>query len=104
MIDSGISNASVDPHFVSKVDDDDTDTSDFMSSPQTPTNEIANGAVPDTKALIPVPPTNLEPLAAIPVNSKHKKNELSQRRTRRPFSVGEVEALVEAVEKLGTGR
>lgn len=104
MIDSGISNASVDPHFVSKVDDDDTDTSDFMSSPQTPTNEIVNGAVPDSKALIPVPPTNLEPLAAIPVNSKHKKNELSQRRTRRPFSVGEVEALVEAVEKLGTGR
>ncbi|CAH1445304.1 unnamed protein product [Lactuca virosa] len=33
-----------------------------------------------------------------------KKCEASQRRIRRPFSVSEVEALVEAVETLGTGR
>ncbi|KAH6787153.1 hypothetical protein C2S52_006705 [Perilla frutescens var. hirtella] len=103
MIDSRISNASVDPPFVSKVEDD-AYTSDFMSCPQTPTNEIVNGAVPDSNALVPVPPTNLESLAVVPVNPKPKKNELSQRRTRRPFSVGEVEALVGAVEKLGTGR
>ncbi|KAH6777699.1 hypothetical protein C2S51_009011 [Perilla frutescens var. frutescens] len=103
MTDSRISNASLDPPFVSKVEDD-VDSSDFMSCPQTPTNEIVNGAVPDSNALVLVPPTNLESLAVVPVNPKPKKNELSQRRTRRPFSVGEVEALVGAVEKLGTGR
>ncbi|KAG9135869.1 hypothetical protein Leryth_002581 [Lithospermum erythrorhizon] len=47
---------------------------------------------------------NLEPLAVVPLNQKCKRSELSQRRTRRPFSVNEVEALVEAVETLGTGR
>lgn len=104
MIDSGISNASVDPAFVSKIDDDVV-TSGFMSTPQTPpTNEIVNGAVPVSKALVPVSPTKLESLDVVPLNSKSKKSELSQRRTRRPFSVGEVEALVEAVERLGTGR
>ncbi|KAL1559430.1 hypothetical protein AAHA92_09775 [Salvia divinorum] len=103
MVDSGISNASVDPHFVSKVDDDVV-TSGFLSSPQTPSVEAVNGTVPDSKALVPVSPTNSESLAVVPANLKPKKSELSQRRTRRPFSVGEVEALVEAVERLGTGR
>lgn len=102
VVDSGISNASVDPPFISKVDDDVV-TSDFMSTPQTPTNEKVNG-IDDSMALVPVSPTNSESLAVVPANSKTKKNELSQRRTRRPFSVGEVEALVEAVERLGTGR
>ena len=103
MVDSGISNVSVDPPFISKVDHD-VITSDSMSSPQTRKNETVNGTVPDSKALIPVSPTNSESLAVSPANPKPKKNELSQRRTRRPFSVGEVEALVEAVERLGTGR
>ncbi|XP_041995295.1 telomere repeat-binding protein 4-like [Salvia splendens] len=103
IVDSGISNASVDPHFVSKVDDDVV-TSVFMSGPQTPTNETGNGTVLDSKALVPVSPMNSESLAVTPANPKPKKNELSQRRTRRPFSVDEVEALVEAVERLGTGR
>ena len=93
----------MDPHFVSKVDDDVV-TSVFMSGPQTPTNETVNGTVRDSKALVPVSPTNSESLAVIPANPKPKKNELSQRRTRRPFSVDEVEALVEAVERLGTGK
>ncbi|KAL4571071.1 hypothetical protein LXL04_017821 [Taraxacum kok-saghyz] len=35
---------------------------------------------------------------------KSKRADVAQRRIRRPFSVSEVEALVEAVEKLGTGR
>ncbi|KAG6404438.1 hypothetical protein SASPL_136686 [Salvia splendens] len=103
MVDSGISNVSVDPPFISKVDDD-VITSDSMSSPQTCKNETVNGIVSDSKALVPVSPMNSESLAVSPANPKPKKNEMSQRRTRRPFSVGEVEALVEAVERLGTGR
>lgn len=63
-----------------------------------------DGPVSDSKALIVVPPMNPEALAVIPATPKPKRSELSQRRTRRPFSVGEVEALVEAVETLGTGR
>ncbi|KAL0452827.1 UNVERIFIED_CONTAM: Telomere repeat-binding protein 4 [Sesamum latifolium] len=67
-------------------------------------NRTLQQAVPDSKALVPVPPMNAEALAVVPVNPKPKRTELSQRRTRRPFSVAEVEALVAAVEKLGTGR
>ncbi|KAG8390851.1 hypothetical protein BUALT_Bualt01G0126600 [Buddleja alternifolia] len=104
MIDSGISNASGDPPLVTKFDDDDVDNNEIISSPQTPTNELIDGAVSDSKALVPVPPMNVDGLAVVPVNSKPKRSELSQRRIRRPFSVAEVEALVAAVEKLGTGR
>ncbi|KAJ9548388.1 hypothetical protein OSB04_020931 [Centaurea solstitialis] len=48
-------------------------------------------------------------LATVPAKgplavSKSKQQDCAQRRIRRPFSVSEVEALVEAVEKLGTGR
>lgn len=55
-------------------------------------------------ALVAVPPTNVEALAMVPLRSKPKRPEAAQRRVRRPFSVAEVEALVQAVEKLGTGR
>lgn len=58
----------------------------------------------ESRALVPVPETKLEPLAIVPANQKNKRPELSQRRVRRPFSVLEVEALVQAVEQLGTGR
>ncbi|XP_055811290.1 telomere repeat-binding protein 3 isoform X2 [Solanum dulcamara] len=58
----------------------------------------------DSRALVIVPPVNAEALAMVPLNQKSKRSELSQRRIRRPFSVAEVEALVEAVEHLGTGR
>ncbi|KAL0402809.1 UNVERIFIED_CONTAM: Telomere repeat-binding protein 4 [Sesamum radiatum] len=103
MTDSGIGNASVDPPVVNKFDDVmDNDNLNF--SPQTPKNEPNDASVPDSKALVPVPPMNAEALAVVPVNPKPKRTELSQRRTRRPFSVAEVEALVAAVEKLGTGR
>ena len=59
---------------------------------------------PDSRAIVPVPPLEPEALAVVPLNEKPKRTELSQRRTRRPFSVSEVEALVHAVEELGTGR
>ncbi|KAJ0242468.1 Telomere repeat-binding protein 3 [Hirschfeldia incana] len=58
----------------------------------------------DTKALVPLPALEVEALAIVPLSQKPKRTELAQRRTRRPFSVTEVEALVQAVEELGTGR
>jgi len=57
----------------------------------------------DSRALVPVP-ASTEALAVVPVSQKIKRSEFVQRRTRRPFSVAEVEALVHAVEELGTGR
>ncbi|KAI3517370.1 hypothetical protein L1887_16584 [Cichorium endivia] len=67
---------------------------------------VTDEQVTDSKALMIVPEA-LDPeiLAVVPLNEKtNKRFELSQRRTRRPFSVSEVEALVEAVETLGAGR
>lgn len=58
----------------------------------------------DTKALMPVSGLKRETLAVVPVCRKSKHSGIAQRRVRRPFSVAEVEALVQAVEKLGTGR
>ncbi|CAI8592325.1 unnamed protein product [Vicia faba] len=62
----------------------------------------------DSKELVTIPEMGSEGLDILPVNQSHqkpKRTEISQRRRiRRPFSVAEVEALVEAVERLGTGR
>ncbi|KAH1066878.1 hypothetical protein J1N35_031865 [Gossypium stocksii] len=58
----------------------------------------------ESKALVAVPAMSVETLAAVPVHKKSKQSEVAQRRIRRPFSIAEVEALVQAVEKLGTGR
>ncbi|KAG2305782.1 hypothetical protein Bca4012_085349 [Brassica carinata] len=58
----------------------------------------------ESRALVPLPALEVKALAIVPLNQKHKRTELAQRRTRRPFSVTEVEALVQAVEELGTGR
>lgn len=60
-------------------------------------------AVADSRTLVSVPGANLETCATVPVR-KLNCNEAARRRIRRPFSVTEVEALVQAVEKLGTGR
>ncbi|CAG7910499.1 unnamed protein product [Brassica rapa] len=61
-------------------------------------------AADDSKALVHAALTELSP----PQPPRHKSNkqqqQTAQRRMRRPFSVTEVEALVQAVEKLGTGR
>ncbi|XP_020548885.1 telomere repeat-binding protein 3 isoform X2 [Sesamum indicum] len=102
MMASGISNTSVDTPVLAKLDD--VGQNKYICSTKTPSDALLDGAVPDSKALVPVPPVNVEELAVVPANLKPKRSELSQRRTRRPFSVAEVEALVEAVEKLGTGR
>ncbi|XP_024008210.1 telomere repeat-binding protein 5 isoform X2 [Eutrema salsugineum] len=56
-----------------------------------------------SRALIPVSPLHVQALSVVPPR-KPKRCEVAQRRIRRPFSVAEVEALVQAVERLGTGR
>lgn len=65
---------------------------------------MTDKVAPDSKSLVVVPDKSTEPLAIVPVTQKTKRSDLVQRRTRRPFSVYEVEALVQAVEELGTGR
>ncbi|GMP49328.1 hypothetical protein CsSME_00016350 [Camellia sinensis var. sinensis] len=56
-----------------------------------------------SRALVAVPAMNVEALAVVPMR-KSKRSDAVQCRIHRPFSVYEVEALVQAVEKLGTGR
>ncbi|XP_031487999.1 telomere repeat-binding protein 5-like [Nymphaea colorata] len=58
----------------------------------------------NSRALIALPAVNMDALAVVPLHRKPHRAELVQRRIRRPFSVSEVEALVKAVEKIGTGR
>ncbi|XP_029128740.1 telomere repeat-binding protein 2 isoform X2 [Cajanus cajan] len=77
--------------------------SDHDSAPS-PINTSGEKKFKDSKELINVPEMGMEALAVIPVHQKSKRTEIAQRRIRRPFSVAEVEALVQAVEKLGTGR
>ncbi|XP_022755781.1 telomere repeat-binding protein 5-like isoform X2 [Durio zibethinus] len=69
-----------------------------------PTDMSLGKNLTDSKALVAVPAMSVEALAAVPAHRKSKRSEVVQRRIRRPFSVAEVEALVQAVEKLGTGR
>ncbi|CAN4100976.1 unnamed protein product [Withania somnifera] len=57
----------------------------------------------NSRALVPLSAVNAGALSVSPLR-KPKRSEATRRRIRRPFSVAEVEALVQAVEKLGTGR
>ncbi|KAE8676895.1 Telomere repeat-binding protein 3 [Hibiscus syriacus] len=68
------------------------------------TDILTDKKLSESRALVPVPAMNVKALAVVPANQKIRKSELAQRRIRRPFSVSEVEALVQAVEELGTGR
>ncbi|XP_012571588.1 telomere repeat-binding protein 3 isoform X2 [Cicer arietinum] len=77
--------------------------SDHDSAPS-PINPLGGQKLSASKELTPIPEMGTEGLAMLPVDQKPKRTEISQRRIRRPFSVAEVEALVEAVETLGTGR
>ncbi|KAM3336543.1 hypothetical protein ACQJBY_030510 [Aegilops geniculata] len=63
----------------------------------------AHEASASSQAIVPVASPSSEALAIVPV-CKSKRPAIGQRRIRRPFSLPEVEALVEAVEQLGTGR
>ncbi|XP_055830198.1 telomere repeat-binding protein 5-like isoform X2 [Solanum dulcamara] len=76
--------------------------SDHDSAPSPPDASLEKNAA-DSRGLVPVSAMDAEALAVVPMR-KPKRCETAQRRIRRPFSVSEVEALVQAVEKLGTGR
>jgi hypothetical protein len=56
-----------------------------------------------SQAIVPFADPNSLALANVPL-SRSKRPDFGQRRIRRPFTVAEVELLVEAVEHLGTGR
>lgn len=111
------------PKFVNRSQADTNDNSFAVNTPEKPTitdpnrssgsiknlilsstTELTDKSVSDSKALVPVLAESMEALAVVPVNQRFKRPDIGQRRTRRPFSVSEVEALVRAVEKLGTGR
>lgn len=100
-LDSGVSDASSDPSPVTNLSNYVESKHDIIPSP---TDILTEKTIPESRALVPLPAMNAEALAVVPINPKNRRSELVQRRTRRPFSVSEVEALVEAVEKLGTGR
>ncbi|KAH6766148.1 TRF-like 2 [Perilla frutescens var. hirtella] len=76
--------------------------SDHDSAPSPPGMSLQR-TTSNSKALVPVPSLKQDALAVLPLR-KSKRSESTQRRIRRPFTVSEVEALVQAVEKLGTGR
>ncbi|KAL0390429.1 UNVERIFIED_CONTAM: Telomere repeat-binding protein 5 [Sesamum calycinum] len=76
--------------------------SDYDSAPS-PCDMSLQKTATETKALVPIPATKPDALAVVPLRTL-KRSESAQRRIRRPFTVAEVEALVQAVEKLGTGR
>ncbi|GKB77257.1 telomere repeat-binding protein 5 isoform X1, partial [Tanacetum coccineum] len=73
--------------------------SEHDSAPSPPHLSLGNKSGSDSRALVTVP----RALSVVPLR-KCKRSEVAQRRIRRPFSVSEVGALVQAVEKLGTGR
>ncbi|KAI8573899.1 hypothetical protein RHMOL_Rhmol01G0311500 [Rhododendron molle] len=75
--------------------------SDHDSAPSPPDMSIDKN-LKDSRALVVVPAMNVGASAVVPAR-KSKRSEAAQRRIHRPFSVSEVEALVQAVEKLGTG-
>ncbi|KAK0583979.1 hypothetical protein LWI29_005910 [Acer saccharum] len=68
------------------------------------TDILTDTTLLDSRALVAVPASNVEALAVVPRNQKSRRSDIAQRRTRRPFSVSEVEAQVQAVEELGIGR
>ncbi|XP_020240782.1 telomere repeat-binding protein 3-like isoform X2 [Asparagus officinalis] len=77
--------------------------SNHNSSPCPADNLSLDKTAEDARPLTAIPSMNFEALPMVPVH-KTRESELVHRRIRRPFSVSEVEALVQAVEKLGTGR
>ncbi|PON60991.1 Octamer-binding transcription factor [Trema orientale] len=103
LIDSAISDSLPEPP--PPVTNIGTLVSSNPGSVSSHTDPLTDNITPDSQALVVVPAMSMEALAVVPANPKNRKaSELVQRRTRRPFSVLEVEALVQAVEELGTGR
>ncbi|XVF08106.1 hypothetical protein REPUB_Repub06bG0197300 [Reevesia pubescens] len=67
-------------------------------------NISANSTIRNSQSVVSIPAISVEALAVLPFHQRPAHRDFVQRRIRRPFSVSEVEALVQAVEKLGTGR
>ncbi|KAJ7947632.1 Telomere repeat-binding protein [Quillaja saponaria] len=99
-VQQGISDALLDPQVTNLGNFIESDNDSAPSS----TNSSVDKSTRDSKPLVPIPETAMEALAVVSEHRKSKRSEIAQRRIRRPFSVTEVEALVQAVEKLGTGR
>ncbi|CAL0307635.1 unnamed protein product [Lupinus luteus] len=101
VLDSGITDALPDSSLLIKTGnlvESNHDSTSFS------TDTISDKITTNDRVLVTVPTRSTEPLAVVPAGQKTRYSEFVQRRTRRPFSVSEVEALVEAVEELGTGR
>lgn len=75
-----------------------------MSSPEKISNSKDSSLVNESKAMVVHRMEMEEAFAVVPARKSKRVEPVGQRRIRRPFSVAEVEALVQAVEKLGTGR
>ncbi|KAB5520331.1 hypothetical protein DKX38_024650 [Salix brachista] len=99
MVCQGICTGSPEPHVNNLGNCIESDHDSASSPADTSMDKSTN-----SKALVAVPAMNVEALAVVPAHRNSKQSEIVQRRIRRPFSVAEVEALVQAVEKLGTGR
>ncbi|XP_057978952.1 telomere repeat-binding protein 4-like [Malania oleifera] len=99
--DARLSDVSPDPPLAKTLGNYVESNHDSLPSPS---NLLTDKTMPDSRALVAVLPVNMDALAVAPLKQKTRRLELSQRRIRRPFSVPEVEALVQAVEELGTGR
>lgn len=84
-----------------------TETNQWAKSEYEVVNDLPHvqaGSNPGALIVHPIVGTETaQGLALVPLN-KSRGSEIGKRRIRRPFSVAEVEALVHAVEKLGTGR
>lgn len=77
---------------------------DHENSPHSSIN-LPDNLDSDSKMLVPFKAANSGVVLSLVPLGKSRRSEIAQqRRIRRPFSVSEVEALVQAVEKLGTGR
>lgn len=101
LVDSGISVAEQDSSLLTNTGNLVEINHDLTSSP---TDTVSDKPTPDTTTLVAVSASSAETLSVVPVNQNTNRTELVQRRARRPFSVSEVEALVQAVEEVGTGR
>ncbi|KAK5826494.1 hypothetical protein PVK06_021416 [Gossypium arboreum] len=101
-VNTGIPNCTPNLPFLTNSENPATDHEPVSSKIDMPTDQ----SLLESRALVPVPvpATNVEALTAVAVNQKFQKSELAQRRIWRPFSISEVEALVQAVEEIGTGR
>uniref|UniRef100_A0A6V7QSY5 Telomere repeat-binding protein 5-like n=1 Tax=Ananas comosus var. bracteatus TaxID=296719 RepID=A0A6V7QSY5_ANACO len=100
-LDNEASDPNSQPLFTSTPNCTESDRDSIHSPADYPSPDSDKNS--NSRAIVPVPPVNVEALAVVPLR-KSRRSELAQRRIRRPFSVAEVEALVQAVEKLGTGR